>query len=308
MLADVIESLVGLIYFHFGLNIAREVCQELSLLTLEPEQEVENGEEMREHQEKEMGEHQEKEMGEDDEGEDGQQGRDRALGEDGDDDEGEYDDGEEVAPGIEIQHLPVYCLPKKVRDSSSWKEREKTAVGYKFKNPKLLLEARTHPSALHPPVPSYQRLEWVGDAVVELVTRTWLFHVFPFLSVHSLSSLKDVVVCNESLAFTCYVHRIHTHADFNDSLLTSQITKYADLVEYKNFDNPLFLEGDKGEKEKEEGEEGEEEDSEGRKENEIKKGRGLYLWSTKEGEEGEEEDSEGRKENEIKKGRGLYLW
>jgi len=120
----------------------------------------------------------------------------------------------------------------------------------------------------------------VGDAVVELVTRTWLFHVFPFLSVHSLSSLKDVVVCNESLAFTCYVHRIHTHADFNDSLLTSQITKYADLVEYKNFDNPLFLEGDKGEKEKEEGEEGEEEDSEGRKENEIKKGRGLYLWST----------------------------
>ena len=64
------------------------------------------------------------------------------------------------------------------------------AAGYRFKNPKLLLEARTHPSALHPPVPSYQRLEWVGDAVIELVTRTWLYHVFPFLSVHFLSSLK----------------------------------------------------------------------------------------------------------------------
>ena len=40
-------------------------------------------------------------------------------------------------------------------------------TGYhRFKQPEFVDEAFTHPIANHPSIPSYQRLEWVGDAVL----------------------------------------------------------------------------------------------------------------------------------------------
>ena len=46
-------------------------------------------------------------------------------------------------------------------------------LGYRFKDQKLLVTALTHPSSggdHH--VPHYQRLEFLGDAVLELVSST----------------------------------------------------------------------------------------------------------------------------------------
>ena len=99
-------------------------------------------------------------------------------------------------------------------------------------------------------------------------------------------------MCNESLAFTCFTHRIHTHANYNDSILTAQITKYADLVEYKDFYNPIthkkpgWKERKKPRKDEEIEVEGKEEKigekkekSKGGGEKEDSK-EGLYLWGT----------------------------
>jgi dsRNA-specific ribonuclease len=47
----------------------------------------------------------------------------------------------------------------------------------------LVEEAFTHPTALHPVVPSYQRLEWVGDAVLCLAIREWIYKTFISLPV-----------------------------------------------------------------------------------------------------------------------------
>lgn len=54
------------------------------------------------------------------------------------------------------------------------------ALGYTFKNPRLLKQALTHPSAL----PSsqgieFERLEFLGDRVLGLVISEWLFEAFP---------------------------------------------------------------------------------------------------------------------------------
>mgnify|MGYP003321229679 CR=1 FL=1 len=50
------------------------------------------------------------------------------------------------------------------------------ALGYKFKNPALLRQALTHPSyGGDHHVPHYQRLEFLGDAVLELVSSDFLY-------------------------------------------------------------------------------------------------------------------------------------
>jgi endoribonuclease Dicer len=41
-------------------------------------------------------------------------------------------------------------------------------VGYKFKNPRLLIQAYTHASTVNTNSPCYQRLEFLGDAVLEV--------------------------------------------------------------------------------------------------------------------------------------------
>ncbi|MBN2719578.1 MAG: ribonuclease III, partial [Proteobacteria bacterium] len=48
----------------------------------------------------------------------------------------------------------------------------KNRMGYTFRNPSLLVEALTHPSAVKEgksPGPDNQRLEYLGDAVLQLV-------------------------------------------------------------------------------------------------------------------------------------------
>jgi ribonuclease-3 len=54
-------------------------------------------------------------------------------------------------------------------------------TGYTFKDPALLEEALTHPSCsgITPKKPGYERLEFLGDSVLSLVTSRLLFQYFP---------------------------------------------------------------------------------------------------------------------------------
>ena len=55
--------------------------------------------------------------------------------------------------------------------------RAQQAIGYNFVDKKLLLTALTHPSASsqEPDLPHYQRMEFLGDAVLELISSEFLF-------------------------------------------------------------------------------------------------------------------------------------
>ncbi len=54
-------------------------------------------------------------------------------------------------------------------------------LGYAFRDRRLLAEALRHPSAaaLHPGTPSNQRLEFLGDAILQLIISEALFHADP---------------------------------------------------------------------------------------------------------------------------------
>lgn len=78
-----------------------------------------------------------------------------------------------------------------------------TSLGYRFENPNLLTQALSHPSLsseARPAPPDNQRLEFLGDAVLELVTTHYLYQNFPELPEGPMTKLRSSVVSRNALA------------------------------------------------------------------------------------------------------------
>ena len=75
-------------------------------------------------------------------------------------------------------------------------------IGYRFKNKKLVEEALTHSSSSSSGADSvsYQRLEFVGDAVISLAISNYFFHAYPQLKPGELTTLRSANVSTEKLA------------------------------------------------------------------------------------------------------------
>ena len=75
-------------------------------------------------------------------------------------------------------------------------------IGYQFKKPDLLREAMTHKSYAAEWNVKYdnQRLEFFGDAIVELVLTRHLFFRYPALQEGDLTKIRSALVNQDSLA------------------------------------------------------------------------------------------------------------
>lgn len=78
------------------------------------------------------------------------------------------------------------------------------ALGFQFDDQSLLLRALTHRSYLneHPDLAleDNQRLEFLGDAVLDFVAGAWLYHHFPEFQEGRLTSLRSALVRTPTLA------------------------------------------------------------------------------------------------------------
>ena len=73
-------------------------------------------------------------------------------------------------------------------------------IGYRFKNPSLLVTALTHPSyGGDHHVPHYQRLEFLGDAVLELAVSQYLYSELPEIDEGKLTRIRAALVREETL-------------------------------------------------------------------------------------------------------------
>jgi ribonuclease-3 len=75
-------------------------------------------------------------------------------------------------------------------------------IGYKFRNPLLLAEALTHPSLGHETQRRHfdnQRLEFLGDAVLQLVMTEQLFRQFSGEAEGQLTKLRSRLVSRDAL-------------------------------------------------------------------------------------------------------------
>ncbi len=77
-------------------------------------------------------------------------------------------------------------------------------IGYEFKDKSLLKQALTHSSYANEQKINrsgdYERLEFLGDAVLEVVSSEFLFHKYPDLPEGKLTKLRASMVCEPSLA------------------------------------------------------------------------------------------------------------
>ncbi len=85
-------------------------------------------------------------------------------------------------------------------------------IGYTFKNKELLKNALTHTSyAFEKHVQSNEKLEFLGDSILEFISSKYLFNNYPKLSEGEMTKVRATIVCEESLY---KIAKKHNFSDF----------------------------------------------------------------------------------------------
>ena len=92
-----------------------------------------------------------------------------------------------------------------MRDMNELLEELQDKIGYRFRNTELLKQALTHSSFANEQkinkLKDYERLEFLGDAVLELVSSEFLFRENPQMPEGQLTKLRASMVCEPALAY-----------------------------------------------------------------------------------------------------------
>ncbi len=87
------------------------------------------------------------------------------------------------------------------KNAAAFEER----IGYRFRNQNFVLQALTHSSYANErkirKAPDNERLEFLGDAVLELVASEEIFRKNPEMSEGEMSKLRASLVCEPALAY-----------------------------------------------------------------------------------------------------------
>ena len=85
-------------------------------------------------------------------------------------------------------------------------------IGYEFKNKQLLETALTHTSyAYEKKKKSNEKLEFLGDSILEFVSSEYIFHKYPSLKEGEMTKVRASVVCEKSLH---EIAKMHNFSDF----------------------------------------------------------------------------------------------
>lgn len=91
-------------------------------------------------------------------------------------------------------------------------------IGYEFKNKALITQAFTHSSFVNEQKinkkPDYERLEFLGDAVLEMISSAYLFKSFPDKKEGEMSKIRATLVCEGALAYDAEALDIRSYIQF----------------------------------------------------------------------------------------------
>lgn len=91
-----------------------------------------------------------------------------------------------------------------MNDNETIVKNIESKIGYTFNNKELLLEALTHSSFTNEMKinkrSDYERLEFLGDSVLELLSSEFLYDKYPTIPEGGLSKKRASMVCEPSLA------------------------------------------------------------------------------------------------------------
>ena len=91
-------------------------------------------------------------------------------------------------------------------------EKIEREIGYEFKNKQLLETALTHTSyAYENKKQSNEKLEFLGDSILEFVSSEYIYHNYPKLKEGEMTKVRASVVCEDSLQ---KIAKMHNFSDF----------------------------------------------------------------------------------------------
>lgn len=105
-------------------------------------------------------------------------------------------------------------------------------IGYKFKRRHLLVTALTHGSfvkpngACTPVTETYERFEFLGDAVADFFVVCYLYERFPEHGPGDLTTLKGNIVSNESFARISVTRGLHKYVYHNSASLAGEVDRF----------------------------------------------------------------------------------
>ena len=104
-----------------------------------------------------------------------------------------------------LYHLPAYQTAPSSASQLDLAAKLEMAYDYHFKYPRLLRSAFTHPSFPFSweKIPCYQRLEFLGDSLLDMVCVNFLFYCYPDRDPQWLTEHK---VCCQSLFSKCSLY------------------------------------------------------------------------------------------------------
>ncbi|RHN68918.1 putative ribonuclease III [Medicago truncatula] len=155
------------------------------------------------------------------------------------------DDKEEHSPnqGQEVAHVKEdeTDAETKENDSPPPLHEVEAILEYEFKNKLLLEEAFTHGTYGAENGLSYERLEYVGDSVLNLMITKEQFQAYPTLAPGHLTRLRAANVDTEKLARVAIKHGLHRYLRHKKPLLGDQIQEFTKgIAEYPLHSNGLI--------------------------------------------------------------------
>ncbi|PGH14121.1 hypothetical protein AJ79_03238 [Helicocarpus griseus UAMH5409] len=134
---------------------------------------------------------------------------------------------------VDLYSLPAYQIAEADASELDLAQQISDRLGYRFKYPRLLRSAFTHasyPSAWSR-VPCYQRLEFLGDSLFDMVCVEHLYHRYPDRDPQWLTEHKMAMVSNKFLGAVAVKLGLHRHLQYFSNALLGQITRYAEEIE-----------------------------------------------------------------------------
>ncbi|XP_060189513.1 ribonuclease 3-like protein 3 [Lycium barbarum] len=111
-------------------------------------------------------------------------------------------------------------------------EEVEEIIAYKFKNRDLLHQAFTH-SSFEANCVSYERLEYIGDSVLNLLIAKEHYFDYPYLPPGKLTRLRAANVDTEKLARVAIKYNLHHYLRHKKPLLKRQVEEFRDaMLEY----------------------------------------------------------------------------
>jgi endoribonuclease Dicer len=129
---------------------------------------------------------------------------------------------------IKAYDIPEYQTAPVTAVQRDLAEKVELEHPYHFKWPRLLRSAFNHPSnpSSWDKVPSYQRLEFLGDSLLDTACVSHLFYRYPDKDPQWLTEHKMAMVSNKFLGALCVKIGFHRHMRHCHSQLDGQIREY----------------------------------------------------------------------------------